>query len=101
MYHIYRHTKGKLKGKYDFAFISNGKYICGSSPQGYDRRGGCISAIRMMMRKLEILSLYYQDDTTTESGVWFLSQKERFLKEEKKPARPYISNSKTVTFYDC
>jgi len=67
MFHLFCHQSGKLKGKYDFAFVKNGRYICGSN-QGYERRGGVYKAIISIMDSVFSCSyLVYttliQDDT--------------------------------------
>lgn len=46
MIHIFKYTKGKRKGKFDFATIVNGKFISGSINQGYERIKSVFSAIK-------------------------------------------------------
>lgn len=69
MFHLFKHSKGKLKGKYDFAFISRGKYICGSN-QGYSRKQGVYNAIITIAKtEKDGFSTYIQDDTDEQSWI--------------------------------
>lgn len=62
MYHLYRHEKGKLKGKLDFAFITNGRYISGSS-QGYENKMEPYKAMMAIAKYHGSVAYQFQDDT--------------------------------------
>jgi hypothetical protein len=94
MWHIFQHTEGKLKGKFDFAFISKSRYISGSNPQGYSRKAGCIKSLRLMMKQMHSELIEIQDDTKYPPVVFILSMKGALVKAGVKPDKPYIPNKK-------
>ena len=86
MWHIFKHTSGKLKNKFDVAFVKKGKYGAGSN-QGYNRKRDAISLIKSMGGK------QFQDDTLNE--VYEFAVDGGFFRAGKKISKPYIPNKKT------
>jgi hypothetical protein len=68
MFHLFIHTKGKLKGKYDFAFIEGSKYICGSR-QGYENFYDAMKEIYRIGTSFFQFNPTFQDDTEFTSVV--------------------------------
>jgi uncharacterized protein YegP (UPF0339 family) len=87
MFHLFQHTSKKLKGKYDFAFISKGKYICGSN-QGYENK-------KDALKSLSLVSTAFQDDTLDKPLMLWLEVEGRKIstseiKTATKPSKKYI-----------
>ncbi len=74
MFHLFQHAKGKLRGKYDFAFIKNGNFICGSSPQGNDQRKSVYKAMYAICQANQGINITFQDDTLEKPVIYFLSK---------------------------
>jgi uncharacterized protein YegP (UPF0339 family) len=68
MFHLFQHTSNKLKGKYDFAFISKGKYICGSN-QGYENKEDAIKSVHSVATHKGGVYCWVQDDTEVKSVI--------------------------------
>lgn len=67
MIHLFKHKKGKLAGKFDFAAIGNKKFLSGSGTQGYERKAGVHNAlfsIAKMSRPDDQGRVLFQDDTS-------------------------------------
>jgi len=86
MFHI---AKNK-NGKYEAAFISKGKIVWHTSPQQYERKRGCISAIKSLMKYFSIAYSHFQ----FEGIVYGISESGSIIKTERKPSKPYIPNNK-------
>ena len=82
MFHI---AKNK-NGKYEAAFISKGKIVWHTSPQQYERKRGCISAIISLMKYFSIAYSHFQ----FEGIVYGISESGAIIKTERKPSKPYI-----------
>ncbi len=93
MFHIYRHTKGKLAGKFDLVFFKR-EYIVGSDPQGHERRAGCYKAMRIIMQPLFEVSpesfITYQDDSGKEPVIYRLFKKGAPVKMIAKTMPAYV-----------
>jgi uncharacterized protein YegP (UPF0339 family) len=70
MIHLFKHHKGKLKGKYDIALIVRGKYIVGSN-QGYENKKDAIKSIQSIGVQFLSYSFYFQDDTFDKAIVFY------------------------------
>lgn len=99
MFHLFKHSTGKLKGKYDIALIVKGKYIVGSN-QGYNRKRGALSALISICKSLpdwgNLGSCVFQDDTKEKSEVFSLDLSGTTYKSTQKPSKPYTPKSKSV-----
>lgn len=84
MYHLFQHTTGKLKGKFDVAFVRKGRFGAGSN-QGYNRKRDAISLIKAMGGN------QFQDDT---QNVVYIFVSGRFIKSVQKPSKPYSPSKK-------
>jgi len=98
MFHLFQHSNGKLKGKYDFAFVSKGKYICGSN-QGYSRKKSAINAILSILKSVRVdgCDSYYlkvQDDTLPHSKVFSFWDDNVVIGSATAPSKKYIPNKK-------
>jgi len=94
MFHLFAHSKGKLRGKYDFAFVVKGKYIAGSN-QGYEKKDSVFKAILSFAKHFGNLFVDVQDDTFKNSMVYNVmpQSKGRMLfksESEIKPKKKYI-----------
>lgn len=101
MFHLFKHSEGSLKGKYDFAFVSKGKYICGSN-QGYGRKAAVLKAILSVVSNFsENYGAFIQDDTFEKPTVNVYYKKNGKVcilsystQKPLKPSKPYIPNKK-------
>lgn len=87
-----------MKGKYDFAFVNKGKYICGSN-QGYSKRRSAINAILSILKSVRVDgcdACYFniQDDILPHSKVFALWDDNVLIESTKKPSKKYIPNKK-------
>lgn len=96
MFQLFRHLKGKLKGKFDIVFVK-GKNVIVFSNQGYERRSKAIAAIWLVNPLAE-----FQDDTTTKGHTkiiqpsrWKFVAGSRIpvLVQSKSPKKLYVPNS--------
>lgn len=97
MWHIY-----KSNNKFDFVFVRNGRRICGSSPQGYNRLSFALKEMFIvgggsLIRSYDVIC--FQDDTGKKSKVMDLYISEETGKLEAietglKPKKKYIPNKK-------
>lgn len=100
MLHIIQHPKSK---KYELVAVAkNGDYLVGSN-QGYEKKAGVYKAIRSLIKScfapLGGASIFIQDDTTTQPGVWAISLFDRVFQPDVKPSKKYTPSkapSKTV-----
>lgn len=99
MIHLFRHSTGKLNGKYDIALVEKGNLIW-ATPQGYNKKSEAIKKIYTSTVKqvtmevdkrenLKAVYCYFQDDTKTESVVCYLMDK-KVTSTLHKPTKPYI-----------
>jgi uncharacterized protein YegP (UPF0339 family) len=89
MFHLFQHQKGRLKGKYDFAFVKNGKYICGSN-QGYENKSGVFKALRSLIAFMGNQRMVFQDDCDNSSIVCGLYLQGKPTLVLQKPKKKYI-----------
>jgi len=95
MIHLFKHTKGKLKGKYDIALVVRNKYIVGSN-QGYERKQGCYSALKQILNQVGFAlpvhdAIYFQDDTDMKQYYIGLHEPKPTLRSKQtKPHKPYL-----------
>jgi hypothetical protein len=99
MFHLFQHKTGKLKGKYDFAFVSKGRFICGSSPQGYNNKSDVYKSVMTLVNYSGCNCFNIQDDTEQRSVVYkaYKNLPKRNIIISiigSKPKKPYIPNSK-------
>lgn len=90
MWHLFKHTNGK----FDFAFISKGKYIAGSQ-QGYENRSDALKSLNYMVRKpmpagKNYGSFLVQDDTGTKAVVIALHPREHQVLTKVQPSEKYV-----------
>jgi hypothetical protein len=98
MIHLFKHSKGKLKGKFDIALVVRGKYIVGSN-QGYERKSGCYNAMIAICRTLPVVgrlgSCKFQDDTFDKPLVVDLDAGNKMtFSSTKKPTKKYQPQTK-------
>lgn len=94
MFHLFKHSGGKLKGKYDIALVVRGRYIVGSS-QGYNKKSSAFNAIRIMCMEIANGVIAFQDDTFSIPVICQIDPSEKgVLKTDVKPRKPYTPNSK-------
>lgn len=98
MIHLFKHTApGKLKGKFDIALVSKGRYIIGSN-QGYERKSGAVGAARSLVKTIDTNGYYigfnFQDDTFDPPVVYAVFGSRRPQKSPLIPSKPYIPNKK-------
>lgn len=80
MIHLFKHSKGKLKGKYDIVLMVKGKMIVFSN-QGYSRKKSAIKAIISVMFLMNNKdNILVQDDSLLTPSVFRL-----FFDESKVP----------------
>ena len=63
MVHLYKHESGKLKGKYDFAFVTNGRHKGSSDGQGFENRMDAIKTMVSVGKDYNSTMFTYQDNT--------------------------------------
>lgn len=97
MVHLFRHETGKLKGKFDFAIVRRGKYICGSN-QGYEKK---TAAVRSIVGAKECFTdnlfpcVILQDDTSIPSRRSKYDLRGRLLSSFFLPkSKPYKPSTK-------
>jgi uncharacterized protein YegP (UPF0339 family) len=94
MIHLFKHTSGKLKGKFDIALVIKGKVIVFSN-QGYERFSGAVKAIRSVIKSFGLSDAIFQDDTSEKSIVFEMFGKSIGIHMTgKKPSKPYIPSTK-------
>jgi ribosomal protein L30E len=97
MIHLFKHSKGKLKGKFDIALIVRGKYIVGSN-QGYEKRRQALKAMMSIAHNIPSVgrlgSVKFQDDTIEIPVVYVLNS--GFIQYEQpiKPHKKYQPQTK-------
>ena len=74
MIHLFQHSNGKLKNKYDISLVVKGKVIF-STVQGYNKEKDAINAMRVVGNLyLKYPSWHYQDDTQDKPVVMYAVQ---------------------------
>ena len=98
MWHLFKHSSGRHKGKYDVAFVMGGKRFILGSNQGYSKKQYAINAIILTIGCLGVsTSIFFQDDTNFDNPVVYqVSRGEKPVPHEyMSPHKPYNpSNSK-------
>lgn len=97
MLHLFKHSDGKLKGKYDIAFVVKGRYIVGSN-QGYNTKRDAYKPMLALCRGLPVVgalgSCKFQDDTLDKPVVVILNLNGTTFHTSDKPSKKYIPNKK-------
>lgn len=92
MVHLFRHTHGKNKGKFDIAFVVRGRYIVGSN-QGYNTKRGAYKAMIALCKGLPVVgalgSCKFQDDTLVKPIVVQLVSNGNTYHSTNKSSKPY------------
>ena len=86
MFHI---AKNK-NGKFEAAFISKGRLVWHTSPQQYERKRGCYTAIKSLMKYFSMAYSHFQ----FEGIVYGISESGVITKTERKPSKPYQPSTK-------
>lgn len=94
MYHLFQHKSGKLKNKYDFAFVSKGRFISGSN-QGYENKTALLKIIFNQATVNGSHHVHVQDETRVRPVVMYLVRnlplKNIIISDSfKKPSKPYM-----------
>ena len=89
MIHLFKHSKGKLKGKFDIALVVKGRVIVFSN-QGYSRHSDGIKAIKSLLKSLGKDYCHFQDDTGDISEIFYLEDTLMYKEDSMKPHKPYI-----------
>jgi len=76
MIHLIKHTKGKLKGKYDHIRIENGN-VMDFTNQGFENKSSCIQSIRTILKSIQPALyckavIYFQDNTIPKPAVFYV-----------------------------
>lgn len=95
MIHLFKHSKGKMKGKFDIALVNKGRFIFGSN-QGYNKKSVAINAIRSILHSVGFGNpkhdcIYFQNDTLLKSALFYVSigDKKVELASKQKLTRKY------------
>lgn len=89
MIHLFKHSKGRNKGKYDIALVVKRRVIVFSN-QGYSRKSGAVNAIKTMAKDFNCSHCYFQDDTLPSPSVFYFSLDSKPLETIHKPHKPYL-----------
>jgi hypothetical protein len=85
----------KSKGEFIVASISDGrKPEKLSTTQRLSSKQKVWQNIRAHMRVWNSISVFFQDDTTIEPGVWYISKTERVFRPDIKPGKKYTPGKK-------
>jgi hypothetical protein len=62
MIHLFKHERGRLKGKYDFAFVTNGRHKGSSDGQGFENRADAVESLISVAKDFSSTMFTYQDN---------------------------------------
>ena len=63
MVHLFKHERGRLKCKYDFAFVTNGRHKGSSDNQGFENLNDAIKSLVSLSKDFGSTMFTYQDNT--------------------------------------
>lgn len=87
MFHVYRNKNSK----FEVVFVKGKNLVWHTSPQQYERKSGCYTAMRSLMKFMGKTECKFQDDTTSVSYVYKLYEKGApSVLAGSKPGKKYI-----------